>query len=167
MLPIFLLAQFSICLAAEPIKLTSTFNAKEIEWVKTAGNSSVSGSAEIRLENGETKGCASFNVELLPVASYSNERIKLTYGNNKGGQILLSQNPPKFNPDVKAYHEMLISTTCNTKNEFIFTNIPKGDFYLIAFIMWDENKDGAPIPSGGAVMKRIVVTENSAIKVDL
>ncbi|MBU2223140.1 MAG: hypothetical protein KKB00_03815 [Gammaproteobacteria bacterium] len=157
----------SICLASEPIKLSSSFNEEEIKWVAEKGNSSIYGSAHIKLENGVTKGCASFNVELLPVASYSSERIFKTYGNNVSGQILVSQNPPKFEPDVKKYHELVISTTCNAKNQFEFNNIPQGDFYILAFIIWDEEKDGVAKKLGGAVMTKIHVKENSKMKVNL
>jgi hypothetical protein len=161
------LFNLSICLASEPIKLSSSFNEEEIKWVENKGNASVYGSANIELENGVKKGCASFNVELLPVASYSSERIIKTYGNNVSGQILISQNPPKFEPDEKKYHELIISTTCNSKNQFEFNNIPHGDFYILAFIIWDEEKDGLVKKLGGAVMKKIHVTANSKIKVNL
>lgn len=161
------LFNLSLCLASEPIKLSSTFNEEEVKWVKDKGNSSVFGSAYIELENGVKKGCASFNVELLPVANYSNERILKTYGNNVSGQILISQNPPKFEPDAKKYHELDITTTCNSKNQFELNSVPQGDFYILAFIIWDEEKDGVAKKSGGAVMKKIHVKANSKLKVNL
>lgn len=161
------LFNLSICLASEPIKLSSLFNEDEIKWVANKGNSSVFGSAIIELENGKKRGCASFNVELLPVASYSSERILKTYGNNESGQILISQNPPKFDPDVKRYHELVISTTCDSKNQFEFNGVPQGDFYILAFIIWDEEKDGVAKKLGGAIMKKIRIEANSKMKVDL
>lgn len=161
------LFNISLCLASEPIKLSSSFNEDDVSWVKDKGGSSVSGTASIKLEDGVNKGCASFKVELLPVASYSNERIFKTYGNNAGGQILISQNPPKFEPDVKEYHELVIATTCNATNEFQFNDIPQGDFYILAFIIWNEESDGVSKTLGGAVMKKIQVKENSKVRVNL
>lgn len=57
--------------AAGPVQLKSQFNADEIKWIKTNGNSSISGTAFLQLNEKEQKGCAGFGVELLPVASYS------------------------------------------------------------------------------------------------
>ena len=153
--------------ASNFVDLKNSFNADEIRWMTEKGSSTVSGSAYLTLEGGEKKGCANFNVELLPVVGYSNERIYNTYGNNTTGQILLSQNPPKFNPDVKEYHELLIATNCDEEHKFRFNHVPKGDYYLIAFIMWDEEKDGATKKLGGAVMKKIQVKESEAIEVNL
>ena len=161
------LFNISTCLASEPIKLSSSFNEDEIKWVANKGNSSVFGTASIKLENGEKRGCASFNVELLPVASYSSERIFKTYGNNESGQILLSQDPPKFEPDVKKYHDLVISTKCNSNSQFEFNNIPQGDFYILAFIIWSEEKDGVEKKFGGAIMKKLHVEANSKVKVNL
>lgn len=161
------LFNISPCLASEPIKLSSSFNEDEVNWIKGKGGSSVSGTASIKLESGVNKGCASFKVELLPVASYSNERIFKTYGNNVGGQILISQNPPKFEPDVKEYHELVIATTCDAKGEFQFNDVPQGDFYILAFIIWNEERDGVSKTLGGAVMRKIQVKENSKLRVNL
>lgn len=154
-------------LAAEPIEIKSAFKVYDVKWVKEKGGASVVGSASIKLENGELKGCAGFNVELLPVADYSSERILKTYGNNKRGQILVSENPPKFTPDVKEYHEMVIFSKCNADNEFVFNDVPAGNFYVLAFIIWDETKAHVSVKSGGAVMKKIKVKSNSKVEVRL
>ena len=154
-------------LASNVVDLKTPFSVDEVSWVKEKGNSTVSGSAYITLEDGKEKGCARFNIELLPVGGYSNERIYKIYGNNIAGQILLSQNPPKFNPDVKEYHELLIATNCDDDHKFRFNNVPKGDYYLIAFIMWDEEKDGTTKKLGGAVMKKIHVKDSEVIESQL
>lgn len=153
--------------ASEVVNLKNKFNADEIGWVMEKGTSRVFGTAFLTLEDGKKKGCANFHVELLPVAGYSSERIFNNYGNNTAGQILLSQNPPKFNPDVKEYHEMLLSTNCDSENKFRFNDVPKGDYYLIAFIMWGVEKDGATKKLGGAVMNKIQVNEGVTIEVNL
>lgn len=151
--------------AAEPVQLTNQFNLDEVKWVKDVGNSSVKGKAFLKLPGGEYKGCAGFNIELLPVSKYSSERIYKVYGNNEQGQILLKDNPPKFTPDPKEYHELLIKGQCNENNEFLFANVKSGDYYVMAFIIWDTEVDGKPAKDGGAVMKRIHVKENSTLEV--
>lgn len=154
------------CLAENvPIQLQSQFNADEVKWVKEVGNSSVAGKTFLTLKDGTRKGCAGFNVELLPVADYSNERILKTYGNNLQGQILLEDNPPKFTPDAPEYHELLLKTTCNAKGEFEFKNVPAGEYYVMTFIVWDITNEAGATKTGGAVMKRIKVKTKSTIKI--
>src|SRR5687767_8441674 len=80
--------------AGEPVKLDSVFNIDEVSFVKQPGNSTVAGTASIKLADGSIKNCAGFYVELLPIAAYAKERIVRTYGNDQLGQILLEQNPP-------------------------------------------------------------------------
>lgn len=149
----------------EPIQLENAFNLDEVKWVKAVGNSSIHGKAFIKLKNNESKGCAGFGVELLPVAKYSNERILKTYGNNDQGQILIEDNPPKFTPDAKEYHDMVIKTKCNANNEFTFNNISHGQYYVIGFIIWDKNENGKAVKAGGAVMKKVKVAPNTKTEV--
>lgn len=156
-----------VALSSDPVELDSEFDSNEVKWIKETGNSSVSGEAFLRLKDGTFKGCSGFGVELLPVAKYSNERILKTYGNTDHGQVLLEDNPPKFTPDAKEYHEMVIKSVCNERNEFSFSNVASGTYYVIAFIIWDVNeKDGAS-KSGGGVMKRINVKPNSENRIQL
>ena len=165
------LAVGSICAATsaagEPVKLASVFNIDEVKFVKQPGNSSVTGTASIKLADGTIRNCAGFNVELLPVAAYSNERIVRTYGNNQHGQILMEQSPPKFTPDVPEYHDMLIKGACDLRGEFTFSNVPAVDYFVIAFIIWDDASGPTPRNSGGGVMKRILVSPESRQVVSL
>jgi hypothetical protein len=113
------------------------------------------------------KDCAGFNVELLPVATYSSERIFRTYGNNRAGQVLLEDNPPKFTPDAPAYHEYLLKSTCNAAGEFRFDKVPAGDYFVMAFIIWTLPGLDPPVNTGGAVMKRIHVNPHANVQVDM
>ncbi|RYG12397.1 MAG: hypothetical protein EOO07_19115 [Chitinophagaceae bacterium] len=153
--------------SSTPVELKNEFSVDEIKWVTKKGNSSVYGEAFLKLNDGTLKDCSGFNIELLPAAKYSNERIFKTYGNNNSGQILLEDNPPKFTPDVKEYHEMLIKSTCDNDGKFIFNNVPSGNYYLIAFIIWDANESNKPTKTGGAVMKRVEIRENSKHRIEL
>jgi len=137
----------AVALAAEPLPLQSTFSADEIAFVNQPGKSSVSGGAVLRLADGTLRNCAGFNVELLPVAAYSSERILRTYGNTRQGQILLEQNPPKFTPDVKEYHQMLLKSVCDAEGVFRFEHVPAGEYFIMAFLIQDGK--------GGALMKRV------------
>lgn len=148
----------------EPIQLKTPFNLDEVKWVKKVGNSSIHGKASLKLKNNETKGCAGFGVELLPVAKYSSERILNIYGNNDQGKILIEGTIPKFTPDPKEYHDMVIKTKCNSNNEFTFNNISAGEYYVIGFIIWDINENDKAVKTGGAVMKKVKVAPNTKIE---
>jgi len=133
--------------------------------VKQTGTSTVSGKASLKLADGTLKSCAGFNIELLPVTSYSKERIVKTYGNDQHGQILLEQNPPKFTPDAPEYHDMLIKGACDLRGEFTFSNVPAGDYFVMAFIIWDDASGPTPRKAGGAVMKRVRVSPGAQLEV--
>src|SRR3569832_236374 len=92
-------------LAAGPhvVQLDSTFSIDEVKWVRERGDASITGKAFLRQRDGTLKDCGGFNVELLPVATYSSERIFHTYGNNRAGQVLLEDNPPTITPDAPGY----------------------------------------------------------------
>jgi len=151
--------------AADPIKLDSKFSIDEVSFVKLVGTSTVTGKAFLKLADGSFKNCAGFNIELLPVAAYSNERIARTYGNDQQGQILLEQNPPKFTPDVAEYHDLLIKGVCDARGEFNFSSVPAGNYFVIAFIIWDDLSGPTPRKTGGGVMKRIQVLPESRMEV--
>jgi hypothetical protein len=155
----------AMAVAGDPVKLDSKFNLNEVSFVKLPGTSTVTGTAFLKLADGTFKDCAGFNIELLPAAPYSNERIVKTYGNDQQGQILMEQNPPKFTPDVPEYHDMLIKGACNARGEFTFTSVPAGDYFVIAFIIWDNTLGPTPRKTGGGVMKRIQVPPASRVEV--
>jgi hypothetical protein len=166
----FLVAAFSCsapCVAEESVKLDSVFNIDDVNFVKLPGNSTVTGTASIKLADGTIKNCAGFNMELLPIAAYSKERIVRTYGNDQQGQILLEQNPPKFIPDVPEYHDTLIKGACDEHGEFRFSNVPAGDYFVMAFIIWEDTSGATPRKIGGAAMKRVHVAANSQVEAHL
>lgn len=152
-------------IAAEPIQLKSRFDPEQVQWVAQPGDAHVSGTAFLTLGDGTRKSCAGFNVELLPVADYSSERIRLTYGNNQQGQILLDQNPPAFTPDAPAYHELLLKSQCDEQGVFAFNKVPAGEYYVMVFVIWRDMVGGAMRPQGGAVMKRIRVEAGAQVSV--
>ena len=149
--------------AADPVQVKSQFNADEIKWIQSTGNSSISGSAFLQLNEKEQKGCAGFGVELLPVAGYSNERILKIYGNNSQGQVLMKDNPPKFTPDPVEYHELVRKSKCDEKNQFSFKDLPVGEYYVIFFIIW-KNETGED--DGGALMRRVSLKANENVVVE-
>jgi hypothetical protein len=155
----------AVSVAGEPVKLDNKFDVNEVSFVKVPGTSTVAGTAFLKLADGSIKDCAGFNIELLPVAAYSRERITNTYGNDQQGQILLEQDPPKFTPDVPEYHQMVIKGACDSRGAFNFNAVPAGDYFVMAFIIWDDLSAPTPRKAGGGVMKRIRVPPGSRVDV--
>ena len=155
----------AVAVAGEPVKLDNKFDIDEVSFVKVPGSSTVAGTAFLKLADGSIKDCAGFNIELLPVTAYSRERITKTYGDDQQGQILIEQNPPKFTPDVPEYHEMLIKGACDSRGAFTFNAVPAGDYFVMAFIIWDDVSAPTPRKTGGGVMKRIRVAPGSRVDV--
>jgi hypothetical protein len=157
----------SAVMSAEPVTVDSPFNLEELKFVTVPGTASISGRAVLELADGSRKGCAGFNVELLPVTAYSSERIFKTYGNVQRGQILLEQNPPKFTPDVKEYHELLIKGACDAEGVFHFEKVPAGDYFVMAFLIWEEKAGDSVRKTGGARMQRLRVGANDRAVIEM
>lgn len=151
--------------ASEPVPLKSRFDPAAVQWVTQPGDSQVTGTAFLVLADGTRKSCAGFKVELLPVADYSNERIGLTYGNNRSGQILLEQNPPAFTPDDPAYHELLLESQCDAHGSFVFERVPAGEYYVMVFVIWNDAVGDGNQRQGGAVMERIRVPSGARMNI--
>lgn len=152
--------------SAEPVELKSRFTAKEVDWFTWSGSSSIRGNASIKLSNGAYKSCAGFTVELVPAAPYSDERILKTYGNNSAGQILMEQNPPKFTPDAPGYHTTVRKTKCDSEGNFAFNYLPKGEYYVIAFIIW-KNEDSEELSGGGAMQRASITKDEKDVYINL
>ena len=165
-----LLAGLFACSAvssAEPLTVDSPFNLAELKFVREPGNAAISGRAVLELAGGLLKDCAGFKVEMLPVTAYSSERIFKTYGNVQRGQILLEQNPPKFVPDVKEYHELLLKSSCDAQGVFHFENVPAGDYFVMAFLIWEEQAGDSERKTGGALMQRLRVGNNDRVAIEM
>ena len=56
---------------------------------------------------------------------------------------------------------MVIKAQCNENNEFSFSQIKSGDYYVMVFIIWDIDLSGESAKDGGAVMKRVHLGEKA------
>ena len=75
----------------------------------------------------------------------------------------MEQSPPKFTPDAPEYHEMLLKGACDQRGEFNFSNVPAGDYFVIALIIWEDKSSATPRQTGGGMMKRIQVAPDSRV----
>ena len=134
-----------------PIKIVNEFNYEDVKWFKTKGNGIIKGIAKFKSKNGILRFGKDFRIELMPNCLYTEERLNKIYDDKDSGYIYVEDGIPKFTPDPKGYHETK-KTMCNEKGEFEFNNLPLGDYYIIAFMLWDK--------TGGGIMQRVTLSEN-------
>lgn len=133
-----------------PIKIVNKFNNEDVKWFKIKGNKTIKGIAKFKSKNGNLRFGKDFRIELMPHCLYTEERLNKIYNNKDSGYVYVEGGIPKFTPDPEGYHDTK-KTMCNEKGEFEFNNLPLGDYYVIAFMLWDK--------TGGGIMQRVTLSE--------
>jgi hypothetical protein len=133
-----------------PIKIVNKFNNKDVKWFKIKGNGTIKGIAKFKSKNGNLRFGKDFRIELMPNCLYTEERLNKIYNNKDSGYVYVEDGIPKFTPDPEGYHDTK-KTMSNEKGEFEFNNLPLGDYYVIAFMLWDK--------TGGGIMRRVTLSE--------
>ena len=159
----------SSCAVKQPEKeenivtIKNSFDEKAISWFKNKGNGNIKGIAKFKSKTGELRFGEGFGIELMPFSLYTEERLGKIYKNKKSGFVYVEDGVPKFIPDPEGYHDT-IKTSCDKEGNFEFNNLPPGKYYVIAFMIW-ENQN---VKTGGALMKKIVLSESDSkvIKMD-
>jgi hypothetical protein len=151
------------CTAKQPLKkdaviqVNNPFNDKEVSWFKNKGTGNIKGNAKFKSKNGELRYGEQFRVELMPYSLYAEERLGKIYANKNSDYIYLEDGIPKFTPDPEGYHET-IKTFCNKNGDFEFNNLPEGKYYVIAFMIWENQT----LKTGGAMMQKITLSESQS-----
>jgi hypothetical protein len=139
------------------IMIQNSFNSDEVSWFNNAGKGTIKGIAKFKSKTGEVHYGKEFRIELMPFSLYTQERLNHLYPNKKSGYIFIQDGVPKFTPDPEGYHATK-KTMCNAKGEFEFTGLPAGEYYVIAFMIWDvPSNNGNAIKDGGGIMQRITL----------
>lgn len=150
-----------------PVPVMSDFSDEEVGWFKNSGNGAIKGSSRFKSKTGEIRFGNEFGIELMPVSAYTEERLDKIYNSKTTGYVHLEDGVPRFIPDPAGYHETM-KTMCNEKGDFEFTNLPKGEYYVIAFMIWDQ-KTGDDIlkKTGGGIMQRVSLAEGEAEVIEM
>ncbi len=136
---------------SNPIKIVNKFDEAAVKWFKTTGNASIKGVAKFKSKTGEVRFGKAFRIELMPYSKYTEERLNNIYKNKQGGHVYVEDGVPTFTPDPKGYHDTK-KTMCDQEGRFEFNHLPAGDYYLVAFMLWDKR--------GGGIMRHVVVSGN-------
>lgn len=141
------------------IPVENDWNSETVAWYFKRGEGRIKGIAKLKNDNGEVLFGSNYIVELLPYSPYTKERLSTIYLSSTKGVVYLKDGVPKFIPDPKAYHHNK-ATKCNDKGEFIFENLPKGEYYVIAFMI-NDGDDINKTPTGAGIMQYVALdTEN-------
>lgn len=102
----------------------------------------------------------------MPVGGYTVERLGKIYGNPDSGSVYLQDGVPRFIPDPEDYH-ITIKTICDADGRFEFKDLPKGEYYAIAFMIWDEEVEGVLKKSGGGIMRRVSLADGASEEIEM
>ncbi|MBQ4802129.1 hypothetical protein J8L88_04620 [Aquimarina sp. MMG015] len=140
------------------IKIKSEFIEENVKWFNNEGSSSIKGIAKFKSKNGDIGFGKDFRIELNPYSAYTKERLNHIYENDDSAYVYIEDGIPKFVPDPEGYHNTR-KAMCNEKGEFEFTGLPAGEYYVIAFMLWDE--------TGGGIMQHIKLSDNETRVIEM
>jgi len=157
---VFLLAAIAGCVPQQ-VKPTITripFPLQEYKQLKSEGTSTLKGQAFLRTRGGDVKVAAGSEVLLNPVTSYSDQWYEESY---------LKLNP--MTPVDQQLWQYVKKKIADASGRFTFTNVPAGSYYVTTIVTWEAATGyrGALEPQGGAVTKKITISEGQEVEVIL
>ena len=110
--------------------------------------------------------CAGNKVLLVPVTHYSSERMIVRYGNARSDY---TERNISFENDDPFYLSYTRENVCARDGRFIFKNVPDGDYFVTAVIMWSgyDPTWNVAMTNGAALMRRVSVAGGEEVKVTL
>lgn len=141
----------SACVAMQTVNIATPFDTKEAAVIKQAGKNTITGSALMKRNDGQTVTCSGEEVSLIPYTLYANSRMLTLYGGNAKGFNRGMR--VTFVPDSPEYKEYQKKTQCNAQGFFSFKNIADGDYFVVTVVKWVVDYT----PQGGNLMKRVTV----------
>lgn len=148
-----LVTSFLLLAACAPqrVPVNATFNASEAAFAQRPGNASITGQAFMRQLGGGVVTCAGEQIILIPVTTYSTERMRIIYGNTNSGRSFIGGPIPVDAPPE--YMQTSKTATCDAQGNFRFEQLPPGEYYLTGVVRWIAGN----VPQGGALMRRVTV----------
>ena len=146
--------------------MTATFDPASIAWSKEKGTGSISGQAFFQTRGGQPRTCAGLEVSLIPYSEYAKERMIALYnGTTSGFNPAFGGRKPIFVPDEPAYYKSSPRSVCDAQGNFVFNNLPAGEYFVVTQIVWTVGNSF--IPEGGSLMKHVELSEGEAARVML
>lgn len=137
-----------------PAHISTPFRAADYAWFSAKGNNTISGNAVMRTVGGEVRTCAAFPVGLVPGGAYTRERMMIVYGSSDRGYRPAGSRV-QFGNDEPQYLALLKEATCDSQGNFTFTDLPDGEYFVIAQVIWGVPMRYHTEAQGGTIMQRV------------
>ncbi len=147
---VFLLAA---CVGTERKPATVAFSVEEAAFIRKPGTTTITGHAFRTRPSGTVVNAAGEVVRLVPMTAYARERFQNFYGNRK---FVPHRNYPREDNPDPAYGEYTRTTKAESNGNFIFRNVPPGQYFLTTQIIWGD--EDAFAREGGSVYDSVTVT---------
>ena len=148
------------CAAQKKIQLVERIPFPENEYVQLqkTGTASVKGQAFLKTRGGDVKVAAGEEIILNPVTSYSTQWYEQAYLTQK-----------MLSPADSRQEQYIIKTIGDGSGRFVFKNVPAGEYYLTARVVWESptGYQGAMELQGGYFSKRIKVADREEMEIIL
>ena len=156
--------------AVRTVTLTERFDPADFAWAQAEGANTITGSVLMRTVGGDVKTCGGLEVELIPDAPYSRERIAATYYNASAGYR--AANSPQIGPVIMGpvpagYDGIIRRTVCGPEGRFRFSGLPDGGYFVIGEVTWGAPTAYGIETQGGWIMRRIEVSGGQTAEVIL
>lgn len=155
----------SVAPQPEQIVLSAPFDLQSTTWFKAKGTASVTGQAFIQTRGGQPRTCAGLEVNLVPKSKYADERLVAMYNSTESG--FRSAKAPRlaFTPESPMYSERLKKSVCDAQGNFVFSDLPAGDYFVVTTLVWSV--PGGYLPEGGAMFKAFSLAAGESKRVIL
>ena len=153
----------SIAAPAQPVQMTSSFNAGDVAWSRAAGTATVEGSAAVPNPGGLPQGCAGGEAQLFPADPYAAEMMRIVFGNDVRGfaPLTTARYPGQIAPD---FRNTVRRIGCDAEGRFRFDAVPAGRWYVFTNVVFRAARGDAE-PQGGSLMQRIDVADGARASV--
>lgn len=151
------------CVAVNPASFP-TFDPKEVAWSEGKGPNHITGTAVLKLPDGQTRTCRPYTVIATPDSELARARLTALYGTTGRGHR--DANAPQVClPSDPAYAQTQRTASCDDQGRFRFDHLPDGTWYIAVPVVW-QNKVGEPF-HGGTFLERVTLEGGETKQVTL
>jgi hypothetical protein len=146
--------------AAQKVQLSSTFDPDEVAFFSKPGTAQINGQAFLKTVGGDVKTAAGNQVALVPVSTYSRERMNAIYGAGNCSTKAVDFGPP--DPQFERY---IKNTTADGDGRFRFDNLSAGQYFVATTVSWAIPSGYVTVPQGCKIMKQVNLDEGQKLDI--
>jgi hypothetical protein len=153
----------ALAACASPYTIKTVFNPADVAWSQQPGTATIYGQAFLRTRGGDVRTCAGNKVILFPKSAYTTE-IYHVYQQEITHEVHYSKVINR-DPEALVYKR---ETRCDVSGSFHFDNLPVGDWYVAARVVWEARSSGYGLsPQGGTIFTPAHTNANEKTEVIL